>query len=112
VRPHPEVLNTQLKPVNMEKVYLVYYDNGMSYEDHHVYVDKVFASRESADLYAEEKNAPMKEYKPSVTEEEYISNNMAEEVGCGYDDFIQWEQLDWSMHRDARYYVSEQEVHP
>jgi hypothetical protein len=96
----------------MEKVYLVYYDNGMSYEDHHTYVDKVFASRESADLYAEEKNAPMKEYKPSVTEEEYISNNMAEEVGCGYDDFIQWEQLDWSMHRDARYYVSEQEVHP
>jgi len=95
----------------MEKVYLVYYDNGQSWEDHHVYVEKIFSSKESADLYAEEKNAPMKEYKASVTREEYISNNMAEEVGCGYDDFIQREQYEWSMNRDAKYYVSEEEVY-
>ncbi len=95
----------------MEKVYLVYYDNGQSWEDHHTYVERIFASKESADLYAEEKNAPMKEYKASVTEEEYVFKNMAEQVGYTYDEFIQWEQLDWSIHRDARYYVSEQEVH-
>ena len=91
----------------MEKVYLVYYDNGMSYEDHHVYVDKVFSSRESADKYAEEKNAPMQEYKPSVTREEF----KPEEVGCTYDDFIESEKWDWHMNRDARYYVGEQELH-
>ena len=34
----------------MEKVYLVYYDNGMSWEDHHVYVYKIFSSRESAEI--------------------------------------------------------------
>jgi hypothetical protein len=101
-----------LKPTNMEKVYLVYYDNGMSYEDHHVHVSMIFASRQSADKYAEEQNAPMKEYKASVTREEYISKNMAEEIGYSYDEFIQWEQLDWSIHRDARYYVSEEDVHP
>jgi hypothetical protein len=92
----------------MEKVYLVYYDNGMSWEDHHVYVNKIFSSRESAQKYADTQNLPIKEYKPSFTREEF----KPEEYGCTYDDFIQSEQFDWSMGRDARYYVSEEEVHP
>jgi hypothetical protein len=96
----------------MEKVYLVHYDNGMSYEDYHTYVDKIFASKESADKYAEEQNASIQEYKPSITEEEYTSKKMAGEVGCSYYEFIQWEQYEWSMNRGARYYVSEQDVHP
>ena len=96
----------------MKNVYLVYYDNGQSWEDHHVYVDKIFSSKESADVYAEEKNAPMQEYTPSVTEEMYISNNWAETNGMSYDEFIENEQYDWSMHRDEYYYVSESDVHP
>ena len=96
----------------MEKVYLVYYDNGQHWEDHHTYVDKVFLSKESADVYVEEKNAPMKEYKPSVTEEKYISENWFESTGNDYATFIEHEQYDWSMCRDAKYYVSEQYVHP
>lgn len=92
----------------MEKVYLVYYDNGERYEDHHVYVHRVFSSKESADKYAEEQNVPIKEYKPSVTEEDFD----AEGAGCSYDEFIQSEQFDWNIGRDARYYVSEEEVHP
>ena len=91
----------------MEKVYLVYYDNGMSWEDHHVYVYKIFSSRESADKCAEEKNAPIKEYKPSITKEEFNP----EEVGCTYDEFIESEVYDWSMGRDSRYYVAEKELH-
>jgi hypothetical protein len=92
----------------MEKIYLVYYDNGQTWEDHAVSVSKVFASKESAEKYAEEKNVPIKEYTPSVTREEYN----AEEVGCSYDEFIQSEQFDWSVYRDAYYYVREEELHP
>lgn len=92
----------------MEKVYLVYYDNGQRYEDHHMHVSAVFSSKESADRYAEEKNAPIREYRPSVTREEYN----AEEMGYTYDEFVESEIYDWSMYRDARYYVSEQELHP
>jgi hypothetical protein len=95
----------------MENVYLVYFDNGLLWEDHHTYVERIFASKESAETYAEQKNAPMKEYTPSLTEEEYVSKNMAEQVGYTYEEFIQCEQFDWSIYRDARYYVSEQEVH-
>ena len=96
----------------MEKVYLVYYDNGERYEDHHVYVDKIFFSKESADVYAKEKNAPMQKYTPSITEERYISENWGEDTGYNYADFIEHEQYDWSMSRDAKYYVSESDVHP
>jgi hypothetical protein len=91
----------------MEKIYLVYYDNGMFYEDHHTYVDKIFSSKESAEKYAEEKNAPINEYKPSVTREEF----KPEQVGCSYEEFVRWEQLEWSMCRDERYYVREEELH-
>jgi len=103
----------------MEKVYLVYYDNGQTWEDHHVYVDKIFSSKESADKYVEEKNAPIQEYTPSITEERYISENWAEDTGYTYAGFgytyagfIENEQYDWSMHRDSKYYVSESDVHP
>jgi len=101
-----------LKLNYMEKVYLVYYDNGERWEDHHVYVDKIFLSKESADVYAEEKNAPMQKYTPSVTEERYIAENWSETNGCTYSQFIENEQYDWSMYRDAKYYVSESDVHP
>lgn len=96
----------------MEKVYLVYYDNGQTWEDHRVSVHKVFASKESADICAEEMNIPIKEYKPSVTREEYISNNMAEDIGWSYEDYIENEQYDWSIFRESYYFVCEEELHP
>lgn len=96
----------------MEKVYLVYYDNGQHWEDHHTYVDKVFLSKESADVYAEEKTAPLQKYTPSITEERYISENWFEDTGYTYTDFKENEQYDWSRSRDAKYYVSETDVHP
>jgi len=96
----------------MKKVFLVYYDNGMSYEDHYVSVNRVFGSKESAEAYAEEKNAPLREYKAPITKEEYDANNMTQEIGYTYEDYIESDQYDWMMCRDARYYVSEEEVHP
>ena len=96
----------------MEKVYLVYYDNGQSWEDHHVYVDKIFLSKESADKYVEEKNTPIQQYIPSITEERYISENWGETTGYTYTEFIDNEMYNWSMGRDSKYYVSESDVHP
>ena len=46
-----------LKPQNMKKVYLVWYDNGATYpEDHQTYIDRIFLSKESADKYVSSKN--------------------------------------------------------
>jgi len=96
----------------METVFLVYYDNGLTYEDHYVSVDKIFSSKESAHKYAEEKNAPLQKYTPSVTEERYISENWSETTGYTYADFIENEHYEWSTNVDSRYYVSVMEVNP
>jgi len=96
----------------MENIYLVYYDNGLSYEDHHTYVDKVFGSKESADKYTEEKNAVVQKYTPSVTEDIYISENWRETTGYTYADFIENECYEWSINVDSRYYVTTMEVIP
>ena len=39
----------------MEKVFIVYYDNGMNYEDNQVNVFKVYASRDKADAFVKER---------------------------------------------------------
>jgi hypothetical protein len=95
----------------MEKVYIVYYDNGQSWEDHYVSVSKVFASQETAQAYADEKNAPIQKFTPSVSQERYESENWAEETRCGYEQFLENEVYEWSMSRDGKYYVSEEQVH-
>ena len=39
-----------------KKVYLVWYDNGLSYEDHYVHLSKVFSKEEDAQAFVKEKN--------------------------------------------------------
>jgi hypothetical protein len=95
----------------MEKVYLVYFDNGMNYEDHYVHVSKVFASKESADKYAEEQNAPMRHFKCSVSKEDYYKQD-SEYIRSTYEEYVEMEQHEWMMLSDAKYYVSEEELHP
>ena len=94
----------------MENVYIVYYDNGQMWEDHSETVHKIFASQESATKYAEEKNTLMQTFNPSVSEEKYKADNWAEDTGCTYEEFVENEQYDWSTLRDAKYYVSKQQV--
>lgn len=94
----------------MEKVYLVYYDNGERWEDHAVRVDMIFASEEKANEYAEQKNAKIKTYTPPVTREKYESENWHESNGYSYDDYIEQDQYDWSMMYNSRYYVSAHDV--
>lgn len=94
----------------MENVYIVYYDNGQRWEDHQVIVNKVFASLETAQAYADEKNAPLQTFTPSVTKEKYESENWAEDTGYTYEQFVENEAQDWAMDRDAKYYVSKEPV--
>lgn len=94
----------------MEKVYLVYYANGEGWDDYYVNVDVVFASKENADKYVEEKNALIQTYTPSVTKETYLSENWYEQNGYTYEQYIEVEMDDWSRSREARYYVIEQNV--
>ena len=96
----------------MEKVYIVYYDNGQSWEDHYVSVSKVFSSLETATKYADEKNAPLRTFTPSVSVERYKNENWAEETGYTYEQFLENEQYEWLMLGDAKYYVEENDVHP
>lgn len=95
----------------MEKVYLVYYDNGLSYEDHNVQVYKVFASKESADNYAEEQNA-FKEFKCSVSKEDYYKQDPEAAIRSTYEEYVEMEQYHWMMFCNGKYFVSEEELHP
>jgi hypothetical protein len=96
----------------MEKVYLVYYDNGQQWEDNSVTVMRVFASKENAELYVEEHNSLIRNYVPSVTKEEYIQKGYAEETHYTYEQFIDMEHYDWMMDSSANYFVREEIVHP
>ena len=40
----------------MANVYVVFYDNGMDYEDHHISADSVFLNEIDAENYAKQKN--------------------------------------------------------
>lgn len=91
----------------MANVFLVHYDNGESYGDNYTRVDSIFASKESADKYAEEKNAPIRTYTPSITEEKYVSENWHEDTRMTYEEYIQDEWSDWNQYSKAHYYVTE-----
>ena len=89
----------------MEKVYLVYYDNGQQWEDNSVTVMRVFASKENAEAYVEEHNSSIRNYTPSVSKEEYIQTHYT------YEQFIDMEYYDWMMDSSANYFVREEIVH-
>ncbi len=44
-----------LNCIAMEKVFIVYYDNGFSYDDNEVVVFKVYSSRDKADAFVKER---------------------------------------------------------
>ena len=94
----------------MEIVYIVYYDNGMDYEDHQVSVDRIFASRESADKYQNEKTQSL--LFTIISKEDYYKQD-ADDINYSYEDFYDMTWNEWSMYqRDARYYVMECPLHP
>lgn len=104
--------NKPLSTAVVQKIYIVYYDNGMSYEDHDVSVNRVFQSKESADRYVEQSNAAIQgPFKPSMTEEQY-NNQDPDDIHYSYEEFCQMEMQNWMMWCNAYYYVRETDVNP
>jgi hypothetical protein len=91
----------------MDKVYLVYYDNGHSYEDHDVSVDKIFLSEDSASKYVMDMNN--KGFVPSMTKEEYYSQEEDYNV-TSYEDWLIHDESFWSYYNSGKYFYSEKEV--
>jgi hypothetical protein len=94
----------------MEKVYVVHFDNGMSYDDHSHHVDCVFSNEEDATSYINDKNDVIKNpVVPSMTKEEYYAQH-DEDICHDYDTFVEIEQdrHDWYM--NAYYYYNEYQI--
>lgn len=95
----------------MEKVYIVYYDNGMTYEDHDVSVNKIFRHKEDATAYAEKRNQDMQVFTPSISKEDYEKTPDEYNARYSYEDFCEMERDDWmSRYPHSNYYVSIEEV--
>lgn len=97
----------------MEIVYVVYYDNGLDYEDHNVSVQKIFASRESADKFVHEKTQKTLEFDIESREEYEKNLDKDDPHQYSYDDYykMQWDEWNYYL-ANARYYVLEYPVHP
>ena len=94
---------------NIKKVYIVWYDNNLDYEDRNVDLKKVFTKEEDAKRFAEEGNLENKEFKPSYTREEYYGQD-PDDIHTSYEDFVQYEYHMWSYYCSGRFFYSEQAV--
>jgi hypothetical protein len=92
----------------MDKVYVVYYDNGHSYEDHDVSVDKIFLSEDSASKYVIDRNKN-RDFVTSMTKEKYYSQN-PDEITQSFEDWLFYEMSEWNFYNSGRYFYTEKEV--
>jgi hypothetical protein len=93
------------------KIYIVWYDNGLSYEDHNISISKVFASFDDAKAYADERNtSTSKEYVPSITKEEYYSQP-SEDIYMSYEDWVDHEAYVFEYHNQGQCLITDEDVH-
>jgi len=85
------------------KVYVVFYDNGRSSEDHDINLDRIFLSEDSASKYVIDKNSN-RGSSPSMTKEEYYSQD-EKYISQSYEEWLYYETLDWDY-----YFYAEAEV--
>lgn len=96
----------------MEMIYVVYYDNGQPHEDHYTSVERIFASRESADKFVHEKTQKTLVF-TIESKEEYEKNLNTDEPHYSYEDYYEMQWQDWNYsYGEARYYVYEHPIHP
>ena len=94
---------------NIKKVYIVWYDNGLSHEEYRLDLEKVFTKEEDAKKFVEEGNVT-KEFKPSYTREEYHAHD-SDDIHVAYEDFVQYEYHMWSYYCSlGKYFYGEQAV--
>jgi len=93
------------------KIYIVWYDNGLSYEDHNVSISRVFASFDDAKAYADERNASAsKEYTPSITKKEYY-DQPSEDIYMSYEEWVDHEAYVFEYHNQGEYLITDEDVH-
>lgn len=93
----------------LPKVFLVIYDNGLHYDEHHHYVEKVFASEESAKAYAEQRTEEAK-FNPMSREEYYAQQD--DEDCTSYEDYLLYEGGVHFMYSDQSWIVAPMDLHP
>ena len=93
---------------NIKKVYIVWYDNGLSHEEYRLDLEKVFTKEEDAKKFVEEGNVT-KEFTPSMTKEEYHAHD-SDDIHVAYEDFVQYEHYMWSYYCSGKYFYGEQAV--
>lgn len=91
----------------MEKVYIVYHDNGCFGDDHWVAVNKVFISKESANNYAEMKNSKLLTFNP-YTKEEWESMN----PDYDYSHYLYNAEMEYDYIKQSTYFTQEYELNP
>lgn len=93
----------------LKKVYIVWYDNQLPYEDHHIYLSRAFTKEEDAKVYAEQENERIKNFLPSMTKEEYYAQD-AEDIQNSYEEFCEYEAHHWEFYCSGKYYYTAQDV--
>jgi len=93
----------------VKKVYLVWYDNELPYEEYRVYLYKVFAREEDAKVYVEQENEKNKVFVPSMTKEEFYSQD-PEDITCDYEQFYNYEEYEWYQWRSGKHYYTAEDV--
>lgn len=96
--------------MDMEIVYVVYEDNGMAYEDHQVSVERIFASRESAEKFRDEKTLSI--VFKIISKEDYYQGN-TDDIMYTYEDYYEMEWQDWNQYQaNSRYFITEHPINP
>ena len=94
----------------VKKVYLVWYDNGQSYEAHQLSLCKVFSREEDAKTFVEQRNAKNKVALPSMTKEEFYAQD-PEMITCIYEQFVEQELDLWLYEDCGEHYYTEEKIH-
>jgi hypothetical protein len=90
----------------MEMIYVVYYDNGQPYEDHYTSVERIFASRESAEKFLNEKIQNL--VFNIESKEEYEKDLNTDEPHYTYDEYYKMRWDEWHYYLgEAKYYIRE-----
>lgn len=94
----------------MNQVFIVWYDNGLDYEDRDVSLSKIFASEEDAKAYIEERSSAESNFVPNMTKEEYYAQDPDQIYGT-YDEWLANEYHGWSYFNRGTFHMSVEQVH-
>jgi hypothetical protein len=99
----------QINKHTANQVFAVWYDNGLSYEEHNVSLCKLFASKDDASSFVAERTALLTNFTPDMTEEQYNAQD-PDDIYCSY---VQWVEDQRHMHayfNQGQYFISEEDV--